>query len=81
MSMRIKSQKGIVTFIMKAGKDFVQNTMPLSTAEFFVKNGKNVEDKQVEALNNDHYRCVDNTYFFPLEEVPVKKNAKKEDAR
>ncbi len=81
MNMRIKARKGIVTFIMRAGKDFVQNTMPVSSAECIVKSAKAVEEKQVEALNNDFFRCVDDTYFFPLEEVPTKKNAKKEDAQ
>lgn len=81
MTMRIKARKGNVTFIMRAGKDFVQNTMPFSSAEYIIKNGKAVEDKQVESLSNDFFRCVDNTYFFPLEEVPTKKNTEKEDVQ
>lgn len=81
MNMRIKARKGNVTFIMRAGKDFVQNTIPVSSAECILENAKAVEDKQVESLNNDFYRCADDTYFFPMEEVPAKKNPKKEDAQ
>lgn len=81
MNMRIKARKGNVTFVMRAGKDFVQNTMPLSSAECIIEKAKVKEDKQVEALNNDFFRCVDDTYFFPLEEVPARKTTKKEDAQ
>ena len=55
--------------------------MPLSSAEQIIKSGKVVKDEQVAALRNTMFRCVDDKYFFPLEEVPAKKTkVKKEDA-
>lgn len=81
MDMKIKAKDSKVTFVMRTGKQFVQNTMPLSSAEQIIKNGKDVKDEQVAALCNAMFRCVDDKYFFPLEEVPTKKTkVKKEDA-
>ena len=81
MGMKIKAKDNKVTFVMMAGKHFVQNTMPLSSAEQIIKSGKVVKDEQVAALCNAMFRCVDDKYFFPLEEVPAKKTkVKKEDA-
>lgn len=81
MDMKIKAKDNKVTFVMRAGTQFVQNTMPLSSAEQIIKSGKVVKDEQVAALHNAMFRCVDDKYFFPLEEVPAKKTkAKKEDA-
>ena len=81
MDMKIKAKDNKVTFVMRAGKQFVQNTIHLSSAEQIIKNGKVVKDEQVAALSNAMFRCVDYKYFFPLEEVPVKKTkVKKEDA-
>ena len=73
MEKQIKSQDNKVVFVMRTGKQFVRNTMPLSGAEQIIKSGKNVEDKQVAALGNALYRCVDDKYFFPLVETPVNK--------
>ena len=81
MDMKIQANDNKVTFVMRAGKQFVRNTMPLSSAEQIIKNGKVVKDEQVAALSNAMFRCVDDKYFFPLEEVPAKKTkVKKEDA-
>ena len=81
MDMKIKAKDNKVTFVMRAGKQFVQNIMPLSSAEQIIKSGKVVKDEQVAALRNTMFRCVDDKYFFPLEEVPAKKTkVKKEDA-
>ena len=81
MDMKIKDKDNKVTFVMRAGKQFVQNTIPLSSAEQIIKSGKVVKDEQVAALSNAMFRCVDDKYFFPLEEVPAKKTkVKKEDA-
>lgn len=80
MNMKIKTKDNKVTFVMRTGKHFVQNTMPLSSAEQIIKSGKVVKDEQVAALCNAMFRCVDDKYFFPLEEVPTKKTkVKKED--
>lgn len=81
MDMKIKAKDNKVTFVMRAGKQFVRNTMPLSSAEQIIKSGKVVKDEQVATLCNAMFRCVDDKYFFPLEEVPAKKTkVKKEDA-
>lgn len=81
MDMKIKAKDNKVTFVMRTGKQFVQNTMPLSSAEQIIKSGKVVKDEQVATLSNAMFRCVDDKYFFPLEEVPAKKTkVKKEDA-
>ena len=81
MDMKIKTKGSKVTFVMRTGKHFVQNTMPLSSAEQIIKSGKVVKDERVAALCNAMFRCVDDKYFFPLEEVLSKKTkAKKEDA-
>ena len=81
MDMKIKAKDNKVTFVMRAGTQFVQNTMPMSSAEQIIKNGKVVKDEQVAALCNAMFRCVDDKYFFPLEEVPAKKTkVQKEDA-
>ena len=81
MDMKIKAKDNKVTFVMRTGKHFVQNTMPLSSAEQIIKSGKVVKDEQVAALCNAMFRCVDDKYFFPMEEVPAKKTkVKKEDA-
>lgn len=81
MDMKIKAKDNKVTFVMRTGNHFVQNTMPLSSAEQIIKSGKVVKDEQVAALCNAMFRCVDDKYFFPLEEVPAKKTkVKKEDA-
>ena len=81
MDMKVKAKDNKVTFVMRAGKQFVQNAMPLSSAEQIIKNGKVVKDEQVADLGNAMFRCVDDKYFFPLEEVPAKKTkVKKDDA-
>ena len=81
MDMKIKAKDNEVTFVMRAGKQFVQNIMPLSSAEQIIKSSKVVKDEQVAALHNAMFRCVDDKYFFPLEEAPAKKTkVKKEDA-
>ena len=52
MDMKIKAKDNKVTFVMRAGKHFVQNTIPLSSAEQLIKNGKVAKDEQVAALSN-----------------------------
>ena len=45
--MKIKSEKGKVVFVMRTGKTFVRNTMPLSSAQSIVNRSKNVEETPV----------------------------------
>ena len=66
--MKIKHEKGTVTFVMRTGKTFVKSTMPLATAKKTVKLGKEVEETDKRGCGIE--LCVDDTYFFPIE-TPV----------
>lgn len=70
--MNIKNENGMVTFVMRTGKDFVRSTMPLGNALTIAKTGKEVseDDKRGEGVEI----CVDNTYFFPIEQKTVSKS-------
>ena len=59
MDMKIKANDNKVTFVMRTGKHFVQNTMPLSSAEQIIKSGKVVKDEQVAALRKDAAKAAD----------------------
>lgn len=67
--MKIANENGIVTFIMKAGKDLVKSTMSLSEANKIIKKGKTTESTEVEGYN----LSVDGKYFFAAEKEPNKK--------
>ena len=58
--MKLKEVNGKVSFIMKAGKEFVKNEMPVAEAEKFVKNGKVSESDMFK----DYPLCVNDTYYF-----------------
>lgn len=66
MNSGIISSQGKVYFVMKAGRHYVQNTMPLFSAQHIVENGRRVVDRQVDALAGAWYRCVDDSFFFPI---------------
>ena len=68
--MKIKAENGMVTFIMRAGKDKVRSKMTLGEANRIVSSGKNVVETEIDII-------VDDTYFFPAE--PEKKPRKKKD--
>ena len=69
--MKIKHTNGIVTYLVRAGKDLVRSTMSLSSASAIVKNGKNVVEKDNQIIVDDHY-------FFPAEaEKPAPKRKNK----
>lgn len=78
MDKKLKSVNGKVTFYKKVGKDFVRNTMALSSAQAIISTGKSVRDMNVIKLNNMFCRCVDKTYYFELEEDAPKNEAKEE---
>lgn len=67
--MKIANENGIVTFIMKAGKDLVKSTMSLSEANKIIKKGKTAESTDVKGYN----LSVDDKYFFAVEKEPNKK--------
>ena len=58
--MKLTEVNGKVPFIMKAGKSFVKNEMPVVEAEKFVKNGKVTESDKFEG----YPVCVNETYYF-----------------
>ena len=64
--MKIKSEKGKVTFVMRTGKTFVKNTMALAYAKAIVKRSKNV--KETDERGHGMEICVDDKYFFPVVE-------------
>lgn len=67
--MKIANENGIVTFIMKAGKDLVKSTMSLSEADKIIKKGKITESTEIDGYN----LSVDDKYFFAVEKDPNKK--------
>lgn len=58
--MKIKSENGMVTFIMRAGKDKVRSSMSLAEANRIVKSSENVVETELDVIVND-------TYYFPIE--------------
>lgn len=58
--MKLKEVNGKVSFIMKAGKEFVKNEMPVAEAQKFVKNGKIAESDKFKG----YPVCVNDTYYF-----------------
>lgn len=73
MKNNIKHEKGKVTYVMRTGENFVKSTMPLAYAKSLVKRGKDVEEKDARGYGVEI--CVDDTYFFPVEPAPRKKDS------
>ena len=67
--MNIKHENGIVTFLMRTGKDLVRSTMTIGSAMGIVNKGK-------EITENDNQVIVDDTYFFPA--LATSKSRKKQ---
>ena len=61
--MTIKSEKGIVTFVMKAGKDLVKSTMGVGYADTLLQNAK---IKENVTLGGVKMVLVDNKYYLPI---------------
>lgn len=64
--MKIKHENGMVTFVMRAGKDLVRSRMTIGSAQGVINKGKNV-------IERDNHIIVDDTYFFPAVAKPRKK--------
>lgn len=73
---KIKNEKGQVTYVMRTGATFVRNTMMLPYAQSIINRSKNVEETDKRGFGME--LCVDDKYFFPIEEEKVVKNKKKE---
>ena len=65
--MKLKEVNGKVSFIMKAGKEFVKNEMPVAEAQKFVKNGKVAESDKFEG----YPVCANDTYYFAEDQSRV----------
>ena len=63
--MKIKHEKGKVTYVMRTGKTFVRNHMPLAYAQSIINRSKDVEiiDKRGCGMEI----CVNDKYFFPAD--------------
>lgn len=72
--VKIKNEKGVVTYVMRTGANFVRNTMMLAYAQSIINRSKNVEETDKRGFGMEI--CVDDKYFFPIEEKP--KTKKKE---
>lgn len=66
--MKLRTENGMVTFIMKTGRDRVINQMPLKDATEIIKNAQDIVETELEII-------VDDKYFFPAESE--KKSRKK----
>ena len=64
--MKIKHENGMVTFLMRTGKDLVRSKMTIGSAQGIVNKGKNVIEKDGQII-------VDDTYFFPVAVTPKRK--------
>lgn len=62
--MTLRSENGMVEFIMATGKDFVKNTMTESAALALIEKG----EKEITDTHKGFPLCVDGKYYFP--EVP-----------
>jgi hypothetical protein len=71
--MKLKQVDGKVSFIMRAGKDFVKDEMPVDEAKKLVKNGETTESDKFDGYT----LCVNDTYFFATA-TPKKKTDSKE---
>lgn len=66
--MKLKTENGMVTFIMRAGKNKVKSKMPSRDVANILNGSHDVVETDTEII-------VDDKYFFPAE--PKKKSRKK----
>ena len=64
--MKIKHEGGMVTFLMRTGKDLVRSKMTIGSAQGIVNKSENVIEKDGQII-------VDDTYFFPVAVTPKRK--------
>jgi hypothetical protein len=76
--MIIKENNGKVNFIMRAGQDFVRDTMTVSAADATIRGGATTASDRFPGYGI----AVNDTYFFEgtmVDPEPVKKAAKRRD--
>ena len=71
--MKIKHENGMVTFLMRTGKDFVRSQMTIGSAIGIVNRGKSVTEKDGQII-------VDDTHFFPAVSTPESEKQSEGDA-
>lgn len=75
--MKLRSENGMVEFIMKTGKDFVKSKTSESAAMSMIAMGKT----EMTDTHKDFPLCVDGKYYFPAlpeePETPAEKPAKR----
>lgn len=64
--MKFKHENGIVTYLMRTGKDFVRSTMTIGSAQDIINKGESVVEKGYQII-------VDDKYFFPLATISKRK--------
>ena len=69
--MKLITENGMVTFVMKTGKDKVRSKMSIGEANRIINSGKEIVENATEVI-------VDDTYFFPIEKK-TRKNTKVEE--
>lgn len=69
--MKLITENGMVTFVMRTGKDKVRSTMSIGEANRIIRSGIDVSETETEVI-------VDDTYFFPVE-MEKKSRKKKEN--
>ncbi len=62
----IKHENGMVTFLMRTGKDFVRSQMTIGSANAKIVRAKTLEEKDGQLI-------VDDTYIFPVVAAPKRK--------
>ena len=68
MDYKLKSTNGKVTFLLKAGTDFVKNEMSVSAAQHIIHTGKVTKSDR-----EDYPICIDGKWYFDGE--PMKEKA------
>ena len=68
----LKHENGIVTFLMRTGKDLVRSQMTLPVAMGIINRSTSVEEKDNQIIVND-------TYFFPTIPEPRKKQKESDE--
>ena len=63
---KVKSENGMVDFVMKTGSVYVKSKMPLSLATYHITVGNEVTLSDARGYGKEI--CVDDTFFFPPEE-------------
>ena len=70
--MNIKHEYGVVTYLMRTGKDLVRGKMTIASAMGTVNNGESVVQKDGQII-------VDDKYFFPADISHKSRKKKTED--